>query len=234
MADFGAGLAAAWRLIVTFDPEFYGIVLLSLAVSLAAVAVATLVGLPLGALLGLRRFRGRPLAVRVAQTLGGLPPVVVGLVVYLLLSRSGPFGPLGLLYTPGAMIIAQFLLALPLVVSLTAAALVGTAGAVRETAVSLGATPLQADLTCLREAAGGIGAAVITAYGRVAAEVGAVMLVGGNIKGETRVMTTAIVLETRQGNYALALGLGIILILISFGVNTALHRLPGHLGEGGR
>lgn len=233
MTDFGAGLAAAWRLISTFDREFYGIVGLSLAVSLTAVLLAALVGLPAGAALGLREFRGRAVLTRVAYTLAGMPPVVAGLVVYLLLSRSGPFGALGLLFTPWAMIIAQFALALPIITSLTAAALRTTAGAVRETAISLGATPAQADLACLREAVPGLLAAVMTAYGRAAAEVGAVMMVGGNIRGETRVMTTAIVLETRQGHFDIALGLGLVLLALSFIVNSLLHRLHAGQGVGG-
>ncbi|MGE5560809.1 MAG: ABC transporter permease [Chloroflexota bacterium] len=232
MTDLGAGLAAAWRLISTFDREFYGIVGMSLAVSLAAVTLAALVGVPAGALLGLRRFRGRTLLTRLAYTLSGLPPVVAGLLIYLLLSRSGPFGFLSLLFTPWAMIIAQFALALPIVISLTAAALRVTASAVRETAISLGATPSQADLACLREAVPGLLAAVMTAYGRVAAEVGAVMMVGGNIRGETRVMTTAIVLETRQGHFDIALGLGLVLLTLSFVVNSLLHRLQVAQGKG--
>ncbi|MEW6723897.1 MAG: ABC transporter permease [Bacillota bacterium] len=213
------GLREALGMLWGGDAELWGIIARSLLVSLTAVALAAAVGVPLGAAVGLRRFRGRTLLRRVLRTFMGLPPVVVGLIVYLTLSRSGPLGPLDLLFTPTAMIIAQFLLALPIVAALAAGTVEGIDEQVREAALTLGATARQAEYKVLAEARRGLVTAVAAAYGRVAAEVGAVMLVGGNIRGYTRVMTTAIALETRQGQYGLAIGLGLVLIVISFLVN---------------
>jgi tungstate transport system permease protein len=217
------GFSQAFLLILQADPALLRIILLSLQVSGVALLVATALGLPLGALLGLRRFRGRDLAISVANTLMGLPPVVVGLFVYLLLSRRGPLGFLSLLYSPSAMIIAQTILAFPIVLALCQSAIVNVDPLIRQAARTLGATPRQETLAVIREARYGILSAVIAAFGRVMAEVGAILIVGGNIAGYTRVMTTTIALETDKGNFELALALGIILLTLSFLINTALH-----------
>jgi len=210
--------------------ELVGIVIRSLVISLSAVLISSALGVPLGTLVGLRRFKGRRLAMRLLYTFSGLPPVVAGLLVYLLLSRRGLLGPLEMLYTPGAMIIAQVCLAFPIVACLTSVAVAGRDREARDLARTLGATELQADLAVVREARPAILAAVISAYARVSAEVGAVMMVGGNIRGYTRVMTTSIVLETRRGNLELALSLGLILLVVSFVVNSLVLRLEGGVG----
>ena len=200
-----------------------GIILLSLRVSGSALVLATLIGLPLGALLGFKRFRGKGTVISLMHTLMGLPPVVVGLFVYLLLSRRGPLGFMGMLYTPWAMIAAQTVLALPIVSSLTHTAVVSVDPVIRQASQSLGASPFQVSRTVIAEARYGILAGVIAAFGRVMAEVGAILIVGGNIAGITRVMTTSIALETDKGNFELALALGVILLLLSLLVNTGLH-----------
>ena len=217
------GFSQAFGLILQADPALLRIILLSLQVSGIALLIATLLGLPLGALLGLRRFRGRDLVISVANTLMGLPPVVVGLFVYLLLSRRGPLGALGLLYSPSAMIIAQTILAFPIVLALCQAAVVNVDPLIRQAARTLGATRHQETVAVIREARYGILSAVIAAFGRVMAEVGAILIVGGNIAGYTRVMTTTIALETDKGNFELALALGIILLALSFLINALLH-----------
>ncbi|MEN8375383.1 MAG: ABC transporter permease [Gemmatimonadota bacterium] len=213
------------------------IVFLSLRVSGTAVLLGLLIGLPIGVAVGVGRFPARRLAVAAIHTGFALPPVVVGLFIYLVLSRSGPLGHLGLLFTPTAMIIAQAVLAAPYVAGITLAAVQAVPDGVRFQARALGATPLQALLAHLREARLGIGAAVVAGFGAVISEVGAVMLVGGNVQGETRVMTTAIVLETRRGDLAAAVALGIVLLVIAFAVNIALTRLqqgPDDLARVGR
>jgi tungstate transport system permease protein len=217
------GIHQAFLLMIRCDRELAEIIARSLAVSGAALAFATLLGLPAGALLGMKRFRGRGAAVSLAHTFMGLPPVVVGLFVYLLLSRRGPFGFLGLLYTPSAMIIAQTILAFPIVVSLCRTAVANVDPLIRRAALSLGASRGQAALTVIHEARFGIYAAVTAAFGRVMAEVGAILIVGGNIAGHTRVMTTTIALEADKGNFELAMALGIVLLLLSFCVNAALY-----------
>jgi len=223
MDSITQGFIQAVHLIFHLNPELFSIILLSLKVSGLALVIATALGLPLGALLGLRRFPGRDLAISVSNTFMGLPPVVVGLFVYLLLSRKGPLGFLGLLYSPSAMIIAQTILALPIVASLCRSAIVNVDPVIRQASRSLGATPQQETLTVIIEARYGILSAVIAAFGRVMAEVGSILIVGGNIAGYTRVMTTTIALETDKGNFELALALGIILLTLSFIVNAALH-----------
>ena len=195
---------------------------LSLRVSGTATLIAVLIGIPLGTLIGLRRFRGRPLVVALVHTGFALPPVVIGLFVFMFLSRNGPGGGLELLFTPTAMVIAQALLAAPYVTGITLAAVQAVPADVHLQARALGASPLRAVLTHMREARLGLVAAVIAGFGAVISEVGAVMMVGGNIAGETRVMTTAIVLETRRGNFATALTLGIVLLAIAFAVNIVL------------
>jgi tungstate transport system permease protein len=218
-AESPSPFALALHLLLTLDPELVGIIRLSLAVSLSAVALASLVGLPLGALLALSRFRGQGAVVIVLNAFMGLPPVVVGLVVYMMLSRAGPLGPLGLLFTPAAMVVAQTVLVLPIVAALTRQT-VGDLWAVHgEQLRSLNVGPLAAAGTLLWEGRVSLATAVLAGFGRASAEVGAVMIVGGNIDGVTRVMTTAIALETSKGDLALALGLGIVLLLIVLAIN---------------
>ena len=209
--------------------------MLSLKVSGLALVLATLLGVPLAAWLGLKRFPGRGLMINLLNTFMGLPPVVVGLFVYLLLSRKGPLGFLGLLYSPSAMVIAQTILAFPFVSALCHSAIVNVPGVIRQAARTLGATPSQEAVLVVREARYGIMAGIIAAFGRVIAEVGAILMVGGNIAGYTRVMTTTIALETDKGNFELALALGVILLTISLLINFALRLIQkrGNLGGQG-
>ena len=208
------------------DPgELWGIVWLSLWVSGAGLLLATVLALPLAALLALKRFPGRDAVVNILQTFMGLPPVVLGLLLYLLLSRAGPLGVLGLLYTPAAMILAQTLLALPIVAALAHSAIVGVDPVVRQAAVTLGATARQQAVTIIKEARYGIISGIMAGFGRANAELGAVLIVGGNIAGYTRVMTTSIALETDKGNFELGIVLGLILLALSLLVNLALRRL---------
>lgn len=211
------------QMLVRGDKETYEIIFMSLQVSLTATVVGIMLGIPLGTLLGLKKFPGRRVVINLIYTLMGLPPVLAGLLVYLLLSRTGPLGSLQLLFTPSAMIIAQVLLVTPIITGLTTVAVQAKERVFSETAVTLGAVPWQAALLVVREARGSIVVGIITAFGRAIAEVGAVMLVGGNIQHYTRVMTTAIVLETRKGDYNLALGLGLVLLLLSFTINGILY-----------
>jgi tungstate transport system permease protein len=221
MQDLGAALGLALQLIVTADASLAEIVGRSLAVSLGAVAMATFLGLPLGAALALFRFPGRHAVTVLLSALMGLPPVVVGLVVYLLLSRSGPLGVLGLLFTPTAMVIAQFILVTPIVAALARQTVEDLWVEYSEQLRSLGTTPARALPTLLWDGRFSLTTAVLAGFGRASAEVGAVMIVGGNIDHVTRVMTTTVALETSKGNLPLALALGFILILLSVGVNAA-------------
>ncbi len=205
------------------NAELLAIIVLSVRVSGTALVIATLLGLPLSAFFGFKKFPVKGLMISVLNTFMGLPPVVVGLFVYLLLSRSGPLGFMALLYTPTAMIVAQSILAFPIVTSLSHSAIISVDPLIKQAAVTLGATPFQASVTIIREARYGILSAIIAAFGRVMAEVGAILIVGGNIAGFTRVMTTTIALETDKGNFELALALGIILLSISLLINLALH-----------
>jgi ABC-type tungstate transport system substrate-binding protein len=217
-------LREAVRLLVTGDAYIREILSLSLRVSGSAVLLGVAIGLPIGVFLGLTRFRGRTLAVALVHTGFALPPVVVGLFVYMILSRSGPAGSFQLLFTPAAMVIAQAVLAAPYVAGISLAAAQAVPADVRLQARALGASRERALLTHLWEARLGLGAAVVAGFGAVISEVGAVMMVGGNIRGETRVMTTAIVLETRRGNFGTALAFGLVLLLLAFAVNLALTR----------
>ena len=205
------------------DPRLWQIVGLSLAVSLSAVALATLFGLPLGAALAVGRFRGRQAVIVVLDALMGLPPVVVGLFVYLLLSRAGPLGELGLLFTPPAMVIAQTILVLPIIAALARQAVEDAWREYEEQLRSLGVEGWRGALTVLWDIRFSLLTAVLAGLGRASAEVGAVMIVGGNIDGVTRVMTTTIALETSKGDLPLALGLGIVLIVIVLALNAAAH-----------
>jgi len=221
MGDVTSAFDEAVRLIFAADGTLYGIVLLSLQVSLTAVAVATAIGLPLGAALAIRRFPGRPVLLVALNALMGLPPVVVGLVVYLLLSRAGPLGELGLLFTPTAMVIAQAILVTPIIAGLSRQVLEDAWHEYEEQLRSLGATASRAAATLLWDTRYSLVTVVLAGFGRAAAEVGAVIIVGGNIDGVTRVMTTAISLETSKGDLPLALGLGLILVAVVVLINAA-------------
>jgi tungstate transport system permease protein len=225
--DLTRGLAQAIQLILSGDPTLLQIILLSLRVTGLALLISTLTGVPIGAALGLSRLRARGLITALLYTGMGLPPVVVGLFVYLMLSRSGPLGVLGWLFTPNAMVTAQVIIAFPLVAGLTMTAVQSVDPALRLQVRSLGATRIQEIWAVLREARIGVVAAIVAAFGGIISEVGAVMLVGGNIEGKTRVLTTAIVLNTRTGEFSLAIALGIILLALAFIANVAMLRLQG-------
>ena len=216
-------LQGAVSLIASGDATLTGIILLSLGVSLSAVFFATLLGLPLGAAIGVGRFAGRKAIVVLLNALMGLPPVVVGLVVYLLLSRAGPLGNLGLLFTPPAMVIAQTLLILPIIAALCRQAVEDAWVEYEEQLRSLGAAGMRAALTLVWDIRYSLLTAVLAGLGRASAEVGAVMIVGGNIDGVTRVMTTTIALETSKGDLPLALSLGIVLITLVILINAAAY-----------
>ncbi|UCG26483.1 MAG: ABC transporter permease [Chloroflexota bacterium] len=232
MGELLQGFIKAFELIIERDPALWGIVSLSLRVSGIALLISTIVGIPLGAFLGMSRFVGRSLFIILIYTGRGFPPVVIGLFVYLLLSRSGPLGQLESdliprLFTPGAMIFAQSIIAFPLIAGFTMAAVLGVDPQIRMQARALGATRWQSMLTTLSEARIGVLVAIIAGFGSIISEVGAVMLVGGNIEDRTRVLTTAIVLETRKGNFQLAMALGIILLSLAFLANFLMLRLQG-------
>jgi tungstate transport system permease protein len=218
-----SAFATAFGLIGSFDAGLAGIIVLSLKVSLSAVLLASAIGLPLGAALAVSRFPGRQAIIVALNALMGLPPVVVGLVVYLLLSRAGPLGELGLLFTPGAMVIAQTLLVLPIIAALARQAVEDAWSEYEEQLRSLGVHEFDAALTLLWDIRFSLLTAVLAGLGRASAEVGAVMIVGGNIDGVTRVMTTAIALETSKGDLPLALALGMVLIAIVLALNAAAY-----------
>ena len=213
----------ALQLVTGADPKLFGIVLLSLRVSLTAVAVACLVGLPIGAAIAVSRFPGRRAVIVVLNALMGLPPVVVGLLIYLLLSRAGPLGEAGLLFTPTAMVIAQATLIAPIVAALSRQVVEDAWQEYREQLRSLGESPLGAAGTLLWDLRFSLVTIVLAGFGRAAGEVGAVIIVGGNIDGVTRVMTTAIALETSKGDLPLALGLGMILLAIVLALNIGAY-----------
>ncbi len=219
-------------MITARDPAVVEIVLLSLRVSGVALFFSAMIGIPLGALLGLTRFIGRRLVVALLYTGMGFPPVVVGLFVYMMLSRSGPLGRLAWswipsLFTPGAMVVAQCIISFPLVAGFTMAAVMGVDPQLRQQVLALGATPWQAALTLLIEARLGVLVSIIAGFGSIISEVGAVMMVGGNIEHSTRVLTTAIVLETNKGQFSLAIALGVILLGMAFLANVLVLRLQG-------
>ena len=223
MGDLLAGLTEAFRMIVTLDAELIEITLRSLRVTLTALAISCLFGLPLGGWLAVRRFRLRRAVIATMNALIGLPPVVVGLVVYLFLSRSGPLGVLGLLFTPTAMIIAQVIIITPLVASIAYQAMRDLWSDYHDLLISMNATRGQRIVTLLIDARRALLTAALAGFGRAIGEVGAIMIVGGNIDGATRVLTTAIALETGRGDFALALGLGIILIALALIVSWGSH-----------
>jgi tungstate transport system permease protein len=216
-------LTTAFRLLADLDPKLVEIVLLSLGVSLTAVGIAALLGFPLGAAIAVGRFPGRQTLIVLLNALMGLPPVVVGLVIYLLLSRAGPLGSMGILFTPSAMVIAQTVLILPIIAALSRQAIEDAWREYEEQLRSLGADRSDAALTLLWDTRFSLLTTALAGFGRAAAEVGAVMIVGGNIDGVTRVMTTTIALETSKGDLPLALGLGIVLIAIILAVNAAAY-----------
>ena len=222
MPDLIEAFHTALRLIATLDPGLIEIVVLSLQVSLLAVILASLIGFPLGGALAVYRFPGRGAVTAILNALMGLPPVVAGLVIYLLLSNAGPLGVLQLLYTPTAMIVAQMLLVVPIVGALTRQYCEDLLEEYDEQLRSLGASPREVTATLLWDGRYRLLTAVLAGFGRAIAEVGAVMIVGGNIDHVTRTMTTAIALETSKGNIALALALGLVLLAIAFAVNGAL------------
>ena len=222
MGDFGRELGAALQLILTGDPTLWSVVGLSLYVSITAVIIAAVIGLPLGACLAVFKFPGHRFLRIFIDALMGLPPVVVGLLVYLLLSRSGPLGVLNLLYSPTAMIIAQVILVTPIVAALTRQAVADLAVEYAEQLASFGLSPRQTVPTLLWDSRHALMTAVLAGFGRAIAEVGAVMIVGGNIAHVTRVMTTTIALETSKGNLALALALGVVLLLLAMTVTATV------------
>ena len=225
MNDILQGLLAALRLIVTLDADLIEISLRSLYVTTTAVVISAAIGLPLGSWLAVRRFRYRRLVIAVLNALMGLPPVVVGLIVYLLLSRSGPFGVFGLLFTPTAMIIAQVIILTPLIASIAHQAIRDLWAEYHDLLISLNTTRARRMRTLLWDGRRALLTAALAGFGRGIGEVGAIMIVGGNFDHVTRVLTTAIALETGKGDFALALGLGFVLIFLAVAVNIAVHSL---------
>lgn len=223
MNEISQAFGAAGAMIFGFDPKLIEIVLLSVRVSLVAVVIASIIGLPLGAAIAVGRFPGRQALIVVLNALMGLPPVVVGLVVYLLLSRAGPLGQFGILFTPAAMVVAQTILIVPIVAALSRLVIEDAWQEYREQLRSLGAGPATSALTLLWDTRFSLVTIVLAGFGRAAAEVGAVMIVGGNIDGVTRVMTTAIALETSKGDLPLALGLGVILLTLVLALNATAY-----------
>lgn len=232
LGDLWAGLTEAIRLLVTLDRDLVDISLRSLQVTLTALVIASAIALPLAALLAVRRFRFRRGVIAVLNALMGLPLVVVGLVVYVLLSRSGPFGVLGMLFTPTAMIIAQVIIIVPLISSIAHQSLRDLWSEYHDLLISMNVIQGQKMRTLLWDARRALLTASPAGFGRAIGEVGAIMIVGGNIDHATRVLTTAIVLETGKGDFALALGLGIILIGLAITVNIAIHWLSRTEAEG--
>ncbi|HOI41912.1 MAG TPA: ABC transporter permease [Elusimicrobiales bacterium] len=216
------GFRKALGLILSGNPEIFSIARLSLTVSLLATAVAVLIGVPLGSWIAVKKFPLKKLLIALVNTGMGLPPVVAGLVVMLFLARSGPLGILNWLYTPKGMILAQVIIALPIITALTISAMQGVDRRFYRQVLALGATEWQAILVCLRELRLTMLAAVIAGFGRLVAEVGAVMIVGGNIRHQTRMLTTATVMETQMGNFDMAIAIGLVLLALGFAVNLAL------------
>jgi len=227
MQNILISLNKALSLIISLDREIFSIVLLSFSVSLTAVFFSSLFSLPVSLLLALKKFPGRSFIVNATNSLMAVPAVAIGLVIYLLISRRAPLGVLGLLYTPWAMIIAQAILATPIIISLSYRTLERFGSLVRETALSLGASGWQMVITILKEAKSSLIGGFIVGFARVIGETGMTMMVGGNIKGATRVMTTAIALETMKGDFELAIALGIILLIVAFLLNIFLQRMRG-------
>lgn len=222
MNEIIEGFTQAFQLIVTLDPEVMGITIRSLFISLSATLLASIIAIPLGGLIHFREFGGKKGLITIIQALYALPTVLAGLFVFLLISRSGPFGFLGLMFTPTGMIFGQMVLIIPLMIGMTLIALSGVRKNIQDTIVSLGADEFQSILTIIKEARFAILGGVILGFGRAISEVGAAMIIGGNIRGYTRILTTAIALETSQGNLPLSIALGLILLFIALIVTTIL------------
>jgi len=225
MSDIMEGMLSAFRLILSLDADLFEIILLSLQVTLTAVVIASLIGMPMGAWLAVNRFRFRRLTIAILNALMGLPPVVVGLIVYIFLSRSGPLGVLNLLFTPTAMIIAQVIIITPLIASISHQAIRDLWADYHDLLISLNTTKRQRIFTLIKDARRSLLTASLAGFGRAIGEVGAIMIVGGNIDHLTRVLTTAIALETGKGDFAFALALGFILIALAIMVNLAIHSI---------
>ena len=232
MNDIAQGLLAALHLIVTFDAELWEISLRSLQVSLTALVIASAIAMPFGTFLAVQRFKYRRLVISIINALMGLPPVVVGLIVYIMLSRSGPFGVFGLLFTPWAMIIAQVVIITPLIASISHQAMRELWADYHDLLISLNTSKWQRIKTLIWDGRRNLLTAGLAGFGRAIGEVGAIMIVGGNIDHATRVLTTAIALETGKGDFALALGLGFVLIGLALFVNIAIHWLSRTEQEG--
>jgi tungstate transport system permease protein len=225
LSELWQGLIKALELIITLDPEVMQIAGRSLALAATSCSIATLICLPLGSIIQFNNFRGRRLVINITQTLYSIPTVAIGLFVFVFISHAGPLGGLGLLFTPAAIVIGQVLLVSPIITGLTISALSGVDKVVAETAISLGANRFQAMALVVREARFAILAALIMGFGRAISEVGLSMMVGGNIRGFTRTITTAISLETSKGEIELAIALGIILIFLALVINIVLNRV---------
>lgn len=232
MNDITQGLLSALHLIVTFDAELWEISLRSLQVSLTALVIASLIAMPFGTFLAVQRFKYRRLVISIINALMGLPPVVVGLIIYILLSRSGPFGVFGLLFTPWAMIIAQVVIITPIIASISHQAMRELWAEYHDLLISLNTSKWQRIKTLIWDGRRNLLTAGLAGFGRAIGEVGAIMIVGGNIDNATRVLTTAIALETGKGDFALALGLGFVLIGLALFVNIAIHWLSRTEREG--
>ncbi|SFR42687.1 tungstate transport system permease protein [Yoonia tamlensis] len=232
MGDIWEGLASGFWLVVTLDPDLVAITLMSLRVTVTATLIASCIALPFGAWLAIRRFRHRRLVIAVLNALMGLPPVVVGLIVYLLFSRSGPFGVLGLLFTPTAMIIAQVIIIAPLIASIAHQAMRDLWADYHDLLISMSASKWQRVKTLIWDGRRALLTAALAGFGRAIGEVGAIMIVGGNIDNATRVLTTAIALETGKGDFARALGLGFVLIGLAVTVNIVIHTVGRTEREG--
>ncbi len=230
MNFFADGIKQAWELIFRLDPEVMQTVWISLRVSLTATAGAVIVGVPIGFMVGTGEFRGQRICITILNTLQALPTVVIGLLLYGLFSRQGPMGDWGLLFTTRAMMAGQCILATPIIAALTTSAVKSVDPRARETAVTLGAGRVQVSITVLREARFALVAAVIAGFGRVITEVGCAMMIGGNIRGLTRNMTTAIALETSKGAFGYALALGLILLTVAFSINILFQHLQQRRG----
>lgn len=224
------GIKNAIDLLFTFNGEVYGIALFSLRMASTATFISILIGVPLGVLVAVKNFRGRRGVVIILNTLMALPTVVVGLLVFSFISRQGPLGKMGLLYTPTAIVIGEVILATPIIAALTFSAISGIDGRARKTALSLGATPFQSFLIILSEGRFGLLAAIIAGFGRVIAEVGSATMLGGNIRAYTRTMTTAITLETAKGEFGLGIALGLILLCLAFSINIIFQYFQGKEG----
>lgn len=227
MDEIARGFIRAVELIIELNPEVIEVTLRSFLIALTSVTIASLINVPLGSLIHFHHFPGRSGLINLIQTLYSIPTVTVGLFVFLLISRAGPLGGYGLLYTPYGMIIGQTVLITPVILGLTISALSGVSEDIRDTAISLGADRFQTMWTVIVEARGPVLAAVLLGFGRALSEVGVAMMIGGNIRGYTRVLTTAIALETSMGNLEISIALGLILISIALVVNTVVGRLQG-------